>query len=495
MKTFQLKFMKNNSLVRWLKLLDKFEKKTTCTLGELSKVTNSSSRTLISDIANIRNYFHGTIEISSSKVGYFFEEIDGEAYRRKKQNLVKDEPIFLILESIFFNELQSLMDWSLALNISEQALISYFKKIEVFLQPFNLHIETNPVNFVGSEIDIRKFFCLFYYESDINVNTIFPSINVQEAVIEITDLLKAKQLQSSSFSYFAYILYLCVERSKRGFLVEPNPELVSMIQQNDLLPHYESLNQIMQRHFECELPKSEAIYLFTCVICRRKLNDTSSENFCRNYNHWPELKQLAHDFYAKNKGNSFDEQKDLLWLEAFFTVIKLQELLSPSMTINIDDLNYFVQEKFAQEYQKNYYFLHNHPLVEKVYSLQNLADICASLTLHMEAIKEENWGSHRTIAVIFEGNDYVCEYAESIVRRYLDAYHTMYYPDSNELSHEYLKEKKIDLLTTNYSEYTTEYLLDVESVLLKSIPDASDWNRLLNHINPRILHLVVLDNQ
>lgn len=84
---------------------------------------------------------------------------------------------------------------------------------------------------------------------------------------------------------------------------------------------------------------------------------------------------------------------------------------------------------------------HNHPLVEKVYSLQNLADICASLTLHMEAIKEENWGSHRTIAVIFEGNDYVCEYAESIVRRYLDAYHTMYYPDSNELSHEYLKEK------------------------------------------------------
>ena len=103
MKTFQLKFMKNNSLVRWLKLLDKFEKKTTCTLGELSKVTNSSSRTLISDIANIRNYFHGTIEISSSKVGYFFEEIDGEAYRRKKQNLVKAEPIFLIFESIFFN--------------------------------------------------------------------------------------------------------------------------------------------------------------------------------------------------------------------------------------------------------------------------------------------------------------------------------------------------------------------------------------------------------
>ncbi len=85
MKTFQLKFMKNNSLVRWLKLLDKFEKKTTCTLGELSKVTNSSSRTLISDIANIRNYFHGTIEISSSKVGFFLKRLMGKLIEEKNK--------------------------------------------------------------------------------------------------------------------------------------------------------------------------------------------------------------------------------------------------------------------------------------------------------------------------------------------------------------------------------------------------------------------------
>ncbi len=112
----------------------------------------------------------------------------------------------------------------------------------------------------------------------------------------------------------------------------------------------------------------------------------------------------------------------------------------------------------------------------------------------MEAIIEENWGKPRIIAVIFEGNEYVCEHAESIIRKYLGFYHEMYYPDSNELSHEYLKEKNINLLITNYPEYATEYLLDVESVLLKSIPDAADWNHLLNRINPRILRLVVLDN-
>ena len=496
MKTFQLKFMRNRTLIRWLQLLNEFEKSPSRTLGELAEVTESSTRTLITDIASLREYFKGAMAIHTAKIGYLFEEIDHDRYRKQKQELIKDEPIFQILDSIFYNEQHTLFDWSLTLNISEQALISYFRKIQPFLSPFGLKIKTDPVSLAGSEIDIRKFFCLFYYESDINVHTLFPSIHVQDAVMEITDLLETKALQSSSFSYFAYILYISVERSKRGLLAAPSPELSELVKKNGLLSNYEDLKKIIQRYFTFEFPQEEAIYLLTCIICRRKLNTDleTSKAFCLNYNHWPAIKQITADFYAQNRGNSFDEQKDLLWLESFFTIFKLRELLSPTMNVNIDDLNAFVKEKFAAEYKKNRQFLLSHPLVKTLYSFDQLDDFCASLTFHMEAIIEENWGTRRTIAVIFEGNEYVCEYAESIIRKYLGVYHEMYYPDSNELSHEYLKEKNINFLITNYSEYATEYLLDVESVLLKSIPDAADWNYLLNRINPRILRLVVLDN-
>lgn len=496
MKTFQLKFMRNRTLIRWLQLLNEFEKSPTRTLGELAEVTESSTRTLITDIASLREHFKGAIAIHTAKIGYLFEVIDHDRYRKQKQELVNDEPIFQILESIFYNEQQSLLDWSLTLNISEQALISYFRKIQPFLSPFGLKIKTDNVSLAGSEIDIRKFFCLFYYESDINVHTLFPSIHVQDAVMEITDLLETKALQSSSFSYFAYILYISVERSKRGLLAAPSPQLKELIKKNDLLFDYEALKTIIRRYFHYEFPQEEAVYLLTCIICRRKINTdlAASEAFCRNYNQWPEIKQVTADFYAQNRGHSLDEQKDLLWLESFFIVVKLRELLSPTMNINIDDLNDFVQEKFAAEFAKNRQFLLSHPLVKNLYSLDHLDDFCTSLTFHMEAIIEENWGKPRIIAVIFEGNEYVCEHAESIIRKYLGFYHEMYYPDSNELSHEYLKEKNINLLITNYPEYATEYLLDVESVLLKSIPDAADWNHLLNRINPRILRLVVLDN-
>lgn len=495
MKNFQLKFIKNRSLVRWLQLLNEFEKNPSCTLGELAEVTSSSTRTLIADIANIRNYFAGALEIHSSKSGYFFEETNPDLYIKKKQELVKDEPIFMILESIFFNELQSVLDWSIILNLSEQSLLSYLKKIEVYLKPFDIRISTNPINFIGSEIDIRRFFCLFYYESDINVNTIFPSIEVQNAVVEISDSFQVNN-QRSSFSYFCYILYIALERSKNGLSVNPPTKLKELVHENSDFFDYNTLIKTIHKHFGINLSDDEAVYLSVSILCRRKINDPTNEEFCNRYNLWSEIKQIALDFYEglESSGMSFGEEQDLLWVESFFIVIKLRELLSDNMNVNLDDLNQFVQKKFRFEYQKNYSFLRENKLVKKIYRLNHIEDICSSLTLHTEAIKEENWGIKRTIAVIFEGNEYVCEYAESILRRYLGVHHKIYYPDASELSQEYLKEKGIDLLITNYSEYTTEFLLDVECILLKAIPDASDWNRLLNKINPRILRLVVLEN-
>lgn len=494
MKKFQLKFFRNRSLIRKIQLLSEFEKNDTYSLKSLATITQSSKRTLITDIQTLREFFKGSLAIHSTKFGYSIEEIDPDGYLKQKQLLVKDEPIFQLLESFFFNEKYSLLDWSLALNLSEQALLNYFRRINTYLAPFHLQIATNPVVLIGSEINVRQFFFVFYYESAINVNTLFPSIDVQNTVIEITRCWQDKTQLASAFSYFSYILYIAIERNKNDLQVHLSAELKNFYDQSKPFFQLESLHAIIERFFNCTFPEEEIIFLFICLICRQKINQPAlltSELVCEQ---WPEIKQLAHDFYKENRGSSFDESKDLVWLESFFIRLKLRELLSPTMNVAIDDLTQFVKEKFTDEYQKNQFFLSHHELVKRFYDPTYLDDICVSLTLHMEAIKEENWGRQRTIAIIFEGNEYACEYAESIIRKYLAPFHTLYYPDAGELSPEYLQEKNIDLLVTNYSEYTTEFLLEVECVLLKSFPDATDWNRLLKQINPRILRLVVLDN-
>ena len=107
----------------------------------------------------------------------------------------------------------------------------------------------------------------------------------------------------------------------------------------------------MQRHFNYELPKAEAVYIFTCIICRRKINSPSCEEFCRTYNYWPEIKQIVSDFMQKTKATVSMNEKTSFGLSLFHRS-KVTKLLSLTMNINIDDLNQFVKEKFAKEYQK-----------------------------------------------------------------------------------------------------------------------------------------------
>ncbi len=120
------------------------------------------------------------------------------------------------------------------------------------------------------------------------------------------------------------------------------------------------------------------------------------------------------------------------------------------MNVNIDDLTQFVKDKFSHEYKRNYAFLAKHKLVKSSIRLLISKTLCQSNDSH-GSDQRRKLGTQRTIAVIFEGNEYVCEYAESIVRKYLGRFHTLYYPDASELSPAYLKEKQIDLLVTNYS--------------------------------------------
>lgn len=495
MKNFQLKFIKNQTVVRWLQLLNGFEKYSECTINQLMNLTNTSKRTIIKDIADIRKNFFGVIIIDSTSEGYVFQELDPEAYMEKKRMLLQNEPIMVILESIFFNELQSAFDWATHFEISERTLISYINKVNTLIEPFQVYLMTDPVTLVGSEIDIQNFFCTFYYESELTPHTVLPTIHVQEAVIEINKLFKSSYFQSSSFVYFTYILYIIIERSKQGFSLKLPKEIKKLVQLHQLVEDPISLNRTIGQYFEHQLNEEEMMYMILCLLTRRKVNNIERENeFCQRFGHWPETQQLAKEFYASIESDSQNRGADLILLESFFVRVKLRQMISRLMIINIEDVNTYIKNQFPKEYTQYYRLLKESTNFQYLYGNECIDNICTSLTLHFEAIKEETWGTPRRIAVILEGNSYVCEYIESWIRKYFGKFHIIYYPDSNELTHQYVQNKNINLLITNYSEYMTEWMLEVDCVLLKSMPDASDWNRLLNHINPKITHSVHLNN-
>ncbi|EAC5490605.1 M protein trans-acting positive regulator, partial [Listeria monocytogenes] len=50
----------------------------------------------------------------------------------------------------------------------------------------------------------------------------------------------------------------------------------------------------------------------------------------------------------------------------------------------------------------------------------------------------------------------------------------------------YLKQNQIDLIVTNYAEHASAFRDTIECIVFKTIPSSSDWNRLLERINPDV---------
>ncbi len=182
-------------------------------------------------------------------------------------------------------------------------------------------------------------------------------------------------------------------------------------------------------------------------------------------------------------------------LESFFTTAKLKECLSVSANRNTDDINTFIQNTFPNEFHTYYYFFKNNPHYNAIFSSTYLTDFCSNLVIYIETIREKYWKQKKNIAFIFEGNNNVVQFIEALANKYLQHHQNLYFPNSAEVNSSYLEQNHIDLLITNYSEHITEFREITECLLFKSIPAASDWNRLLEKINPKIINQYVLKDR
>lgn len=112
MENFQLNFVTNKSVARWLQILNEFEKNEICSASHLSELTNSTTRTIGKDIGYLNEYFGELVRISSTNLGYRFELFDYTSYEKEKASLLANEPLFILLENIFIGELKTIDEWS-----------------------------------------------------------------------------------------------------------------------------------------------------------------------------------------------------------------------------------------------------------------------------------------------------------------------------------------------------------------------------------------------
>jgi hypothetical protein len=485
MKRFQLEFITDKKTTRWLKILNEFERQPILSGSVLAAAVNSTKRTIVNDIQDIREHFGESIRLTISNIGYHFIELDPAKYYEAKTALVKEEPIFIILEAIFHNELYTLNEWSEKLYLAAISLRRFLNRLEGILGRYDLRLGSSPVDLIGKEVNIRKFFHDFYYESEITPHTVHPSAEVQEMIRGLAKDPKLKKFQFTSFGDFSYILHISIERYIRKQGIQMEKAVLEKFENDEGFLAFCPFDHLVEKHANVSLNKEELLYIYLNIITDRNVKCREKEAaFCASYAFWPEINQLTDAYFKEVLLDSEGaKEHEKVFLASFFTTIKLKEMLSINALQNIEDINFFAQNNFPKDFAKTLVFLQKQPFFEEYRELDLSTDLSASLTIFIQTIKELYWRKSKNICFILEGNHQICQYIQSFAIRRLSKFHQLYFPSSDEFIPEYAEKNKIDLVVANYQNELTEWQPDIDTLLIKSVPNHADWENLLEKID------------
>lgn len=495
MKEFQLEFISNKQIIRTLKLLSLLQNHSCITLKELADQINSSDRTVLTDIHRIKDYFNQTIRLDATPIGYVFEILSLNSYSEKKRALLENEPLFRVIESIFFNECQNLYEWSDQLFISVSSLNKLFKAITPLLKSYGLSLSYDPIDFKGNEINIRHFFHDFYYESDITPHTVFPSLAVQEISSTLEKHNFFDEYSYISFTDFNYIVFITLTRFTSGKEVKKLNKNALFLK-DYLIAHLKTVDlslvrELITKYFHTQLTELEAVYLYTQLVTRRSVLSAEAEKiFIDRFKLWPELIKVAYDYMQMIDTPERYQKDSYIYFESFFISFKIKQCFSPVLNQNLDEITTDVKKTYPVKFQKTFTFISSSLAKKNKLSDKQIADITANLVLFTDSIRNFHWSSSKNIAILLEGNRFVVENIRSTAQRYLGKHYPLFFPDITTLSADYFQTHNIDLIVTNYNYYLVNLDYGIPVILFETVPSKTDWYKLFHSLSPTLMRLI-----
>lgn len=494
MRQFQASFVTKKSTLRWFHILEHMEQLTYVTVRELSKVVKSSSRTIIEDLQDIKKYFSDCIIMETSNKGYKICILDIECYLTEKRNLIINEPLFKIIESVFLGEILAIDEWCDILFISPATLLRYLQKVEKILGEYNLSINKKKIDIQGEEINIRHFFLHFFYESEVTPYTIFPPKYIYEIVSKLNSSSIINNYYTLTSEETSYILYILLERATQGHYIVLDLNFVKNFREK----FYFEINFI-KTQLSIFLKKTfleiEIIYFWALIMSKSIFLDADSAKlFCTRMGNEPLVEFMTEGYLKEVSPPTFSYEYTYALVSSYFSSYTLKHRLSPVLNKELPDLISFAKEKFPEDIENTINCLTMQlektkdiiPPIDKQYTLslekitpEILENISASLTIQMNSMKELFWKKPKKIAFLLEGNQFISQWTKTTAIKLLGNYHILDFPNAIEATPEYIELHKFDLIVTNYSEYMPDFCSDGTYLLFNPFPNHEDWKRLL----------------
>lgn len=389
LRDLQMKFIGSHTNVRWFQILNIVEEDRCFTIKNLAQRTGVSQRTIIKDINYLKNVFEGSADFVSGVNGYQFEEINLLRYKKQKRKLIQSELLFEIIGNIFFGEKETIEDVVDYYNSSESTVRRLLLQIQPTLETYGLKLQLYPIDIIGSEGALRKFFKDFYYIGEQTSHTLFPQNHLYKVINQLVHHLESYDVGSGMTpAAFYYSFFIAIERYQNGFAIALPADLkVVLHNDKDFLLLY-SIYTELEAAFDIRLPMEEFGWVYLVAIGKLTIDRSDQERtFYEKYNLWPILSQVATDYIQENGIDMWNQNDVETFIRSFFLSKKINNSFSPSENKVMNEVTRAVKENYPASFARNFCFLTAHQDI-LAFSACFLEDICVSLTMYSEMLIE-----------------------------------------------------------------------------------------------------------
>lgn len=485
MRDIQLAFISNRTTSRIFKILGIIERMRLFTIKQLAERIKVTERTIANDMKYIRDYFDGSISLTSGNNGVLFEEKKPSEYKKLKQKLLDNECLFEIIGNIFYGKFARVDELAEHYHFSESSFRRMLNQSNSILKMYGLQWASNPLTIQGEEANLRKFYKDFYYEGIETKYTLLPDLELQNLILtKLEGKLGNYGIGSGTTPASHYYTYfIAIKRASLGFTISLPEELKRLTYEETDFPLMYSLKPDIDKLYNITFPKIEFAWIYLVSLCERTLDrQDQEERFYDHFHTGNEISDLTDAFLNMLEVSGKDRQTIATFIRAFFLSRNINHRISPVLNKEMSDLKEVIFNLDYLDYQRNYLFLKKEG--ENIFdSSIYLEDIAVALTVYSDLILDIHAPSKK-IYFLLEGDHFMCQYIRTRAIQQFGMKHSLSFLPLQSLTNDVLENTDVDLIVTNYSRYILDYTLHTEYLLLKAVPDEQDWQHLEKKIDP-----------
>ncbi|PGV99675.1 helix-turn-helix domain containing protein [Bacillus cereus] len=407
---------------------------------QLAEQLNCSIRTISNDITQLKAHFPENWDIYSIKTkGYLLIKPTNQSTGPIINMLMKESVIYRIMLDIFNNKFFKLEKWSQILYCNKLTVKNNLKNHRRMLIKGDLDIDFREVQLIGEEINIRHYYCAFFYNTKNYTDSILLASELRDKILSILE--KNKILIDFEMVYC--IIFVFIKRFFQKRYITKRLEFYPILDRGQVKAFKEVISTI-EDYYKIILPdyEKEAMYNYLFLAT----NNTEIQNELTNAYLWT-FKSKEYDNYLKlisiliDNNKVIDDQKEILKLSLITIFYKrlIQSEYSLSMGFLFDP-----PEKVQSALLKNY--LKNERLVlfwNKTYNKQRFLEEEIKYFATYATIFINSLNDKVDILFLFNGSVIERTIARSLLKESLG---------ENVIIHEVPDDSiKYNLVITNYS--------------------------------------------